>query len=120
MEISIETYTLKDVFHGYYHTDTFKILNVLNSSHGVWVIPFLEFLFMYNSVLTNNFDFASLLMNLLVLVFVQFTNIHLLNHSHLENSNFLTLRIENDGGEGDTIKWGQRSKKNVQNSQSKS
>ena len=58
------------IFFGnfYSHTDTFKILNVLNSSHGVWVIPFLEFLFMYNSVLPNNFDFASLLMNLLVLV----------------------------------------------------
>ena len=48
----------------------FKILYVLNSSHGVWVIPFLEFLFMYNSVLENNFYFASLLMNLLVLVYL--------------------------------------------------
>ena len=69
LEISIETQTLKDISYDYYHTDSIRILNVLNSSHGVWVIPFLEFLFMYNSVLTNKFDFVSLLMNLLVLVY---------------------------------------------------
>ena len=64
LEISIETF--------YIITLTLPIkFRMTKSSLGVCIIPFLEFLFAFNFVLTNNFDFASLLMNIFVLVFLQ-------------------------------------------------
>ena len=57
------------LFHLFHTVGMILIFLMSKSSHRVCINPSLELWFLYNFVLTNNFDFASLLINLLVLVY---------------------------------------------------